>query len=315
MVDPFVLPEPGFHSIAADLYHADPCPAPSLSGSIAIPLVTRSPRHAWYRHTRLNPDAEPFEPSPQMQFGSVCHRLLLGAGPDIEVIDADDWKTKAAREARDAAAALGRLPILGKDQLRATQMAAVASAKLNAALGPGWNDGRAELTMTWREGREWCRGMMDFVSADCSLVLDYKTTGANARPDEIERHFFDMHYHLKAAFYERGLDVLDPGNIGRRRFVFLFQETEPPFECSLIMPGEGGMMVGRKQATYAITRWQHCMAANEWPGYVNTIHRAAMPSWAEQRWLERELNDPHATGATSPDDLMPVYPIHGNKGF
>ena len=43
-------------------YHADPAPEPSLSRSLAHTLLTRSPRHAWQAHPRLNPAWLPDEP-------------------------------------------------------------------------------------------------------------------------------------------------------------------------------------------------------------------------------------------------------------
>lgn len=300
------ITSPGFYRMTADDYHADPCPEPSLSGSIAVPLVHRSPLHAWARHPRLNTEAEPSAPSAQMLFGSVCHRLLLGEGPEIEIIDADSYTTKAAREARDSAIARGRLPVLCGVYDRAEAMTDIARDRLEQALG-GLTGGTAEAVLAWSESGAWCRGMVDWLSGDRRMVFDYKTTSASVRPDEVARQFYDMNYHLKAAFYERGLDVLDPGNTGRRRFIFLFQETEPPYECSLIEPDESGMTVGRKQTTYAIETWQRCLRDNIWPGYGNAIHRAAMPSWMEQRWIEREMADPLATGQLAPGGRVEPY--------
>ena len=43
----------GIHDIPPREYHADPCPAPSLSRSIAKLLVERSPAHAYAAHPRL----------------------------------------------------------------------------------------------------------------------------------------------------------------------------------------------------------------------------------------------------------------------
>lgn len=312
------IQDPGFYTLKAEDYHADPCPEPSLSGSIAIPLIHRSPRHAWWQHPRLNPAAEPFEASAKMDLGSACHKLLLGAGAEIEEIEAENFTTKAAREARDVARAAGRIPMLSKDMQTAHEMVAVAKDRLwNSveAKGPGDESGKAEQTMIWREGAIWCRGMVDWLSVSRRVVVDYKTTGTSARPDDIERHFYDMNYHLKAAFYERGLDVLDRSYIGRRRFLFLFQETDPPYECSLIEPSESGMTIGRKQATYAIRRWQQCMATGQWPGYGSEVYRAAAPQWIERRWLEREMNDDFATGETAPDGRIEPYIEQPQKGW
>lgn len=282
-----------YESMRAEDYHSDPCPTPSLSGSIAIPLINRSPRHAWFAHPRLNPDVVR-EESSRLDLGTVAHALLLGRGSEIEVINADDYKTKLAQSQRDAARAAGRTPVLPGQFERASAMAERARTMFD------FGDGRPEVVMAWQEGDAWCRGMVDWLGSDLLTVLDYKTTSASARPEDAERTLYDMHYHVKAAFYERGLDVLAPAGIGRRTVLFLFQETEPPFECAIIRPSEGGMTIGRKMATFAIQRWQACLAANEWPGYGKGIYNAQIPQWSERRWLDREMTDPLCTGDTAP---------------
>lgn len=305
--------KPGIYSMAADAYHADPVPEASLSGSVAIPLVHRSPRHAWWAHPRLNPDCEA-KHSDRMDLGTVAHALLLGVGGEIVTIDAENYTTKKAREERDAAREAGRTPVLKASYEQAEQMVVKASAFLDNAL-PGWAAGKPEQVMIWREGEAWCRGMVDWLMDDLLTVIDYKTTGTSARPDDVERHLFDMNYHLKAAFYERGLNVLHPEGAGRRRFLFLFQETDAPYECSLVGLSEGAMMIGRKQATYAIRRWQQCIKSGVWPGYGLAPHTASPPPWIEQRWMAREMSDPFATGETAPGEALAVYPVNGNSGF
>lgn len=307
------ITQPGIYTLAADVYHSDPAPEPSLSGSVAVPLVHRSPRHAWWAHPRLNAEAES-KSSDRMDLGTVAHALLLGAGGEVEVIEADNYTTKAAREARDTARAAGKTPVLTGAYEQAEAMAERAREFMGHAV-LGWQDGKPEQSMFWREGEAWCRGMMDWLMNDRLMVIDYKTTGTSARPDDVERHLFDMNYHLKAAFYERGLNVLHPEGTGRRKFVFLFQETDAPYECSLVTLSEGAMMIGRKQATYAIRRWQQCMRSGVWPGYGLSWHTASPPPWIEQRWLAREMSDPFATGATEPGEESPVYPVHGKAGF
>lgn len=119
-----------------------------------------------------------------------------------------------------------------------------------------------------------------------------------------------MNYHFKAAFYERGLDVLKPDGIGRRKFFYVFQEIEVPFECSILQLSEGGLTIGRKQMTYAIEEWQRCMKSNVWPGYNNGVHIAMPPAWIERQWLERETNDTAMTGNTAPDGrVLPHLPV------
>ena len=80
----------------------------------------------------------PPKPLPQFDFGHVAHKFVLGVGSDIEVVHADDWRTKAARDKRDEAHAAGKTPILNADYVTAMAMKqAVSAHPLAAALFDG----------------------------------------------------------------------------------------------------------------------------------------------------------------------------------
>src|SRR5690348_15257594 len=92
----------GLHyNISANDYHADPCPEPSLTQSIAK-LILRSPAHARVAHPRLNPD-QPERDGRRYDVGNIAHRLLLGRGRELEIIPGDDWVAdrKAKAELRE----------------------------------------------------------------------------------------------------------------------------------------------------------------------------------------------------------------------
>lgn len=299
------LLEPGFYKIPAADYHADPCPEPSLSGSVGIPLVERSPKHAREKHPRLNPAYER-EHSNRLDLGTVAHALLFEGGQGLTVIEADNYNKKVHQQARDAAYAENKTPILIGTYEKARKMADIAAQRIEDKFGPIMHpdNGRLECTMIWQESSIWCRGLVDCLPNPLTMTLDYKTT-ENARPDAAEMTLYRLNYHFKAAFYERGLDVLHPAGIGRRKSHFLFQEIDAPFECSFASPSEAGMTIGRKQITFAIETWQRCMAAGEWPGYSRDVHYASPPPWIERRWMDRELSDPLATGALAPSTFPP----------
>src|SRR5262245_46871486 len=96
--------------LSHDAYIGDPCETPSLSTSIAHTLLTRSPLHAWTEHPRLG-NKRP-APTVEMDDGTIIHGLLLESGPQLDVIKADNYRTKAAQELRDAARDAGRVPVL-----------------------------------------------------------------------------------------------------------------------------------------------------------------------------------------------------------
>ena len=108
------ITEPGLYQMPLTDYIADPAPEPSLSSSLAHTLITQTPIHAFMRHPRLNPGA-PREESNKMDIGTIAHGLLLeGDESRIVLIEAEDWRTKEAKEQRDQAYADGKVPLLAK---------------------------------------------------------------------------------------------------------------------------------------------------------------------------------------------------------
>ena len=66
---------PGLHhAIPAKDYHADCCPVPSLSSSIARKLINESPAHAYLAHPKLGKG--PNESTNSLSLGSLVHSLM-----------------------------------------------------------------------------------------------------------------------------------------------------------------------------------------------------------------------------------------------
>lgn len=294
-------------------YHADPAPTPSLTQSLAKLLVDRSPRHAWVAHPRLNPEFERDEAT-KFDIANVAHAYLIGRGKQIAVIHAEDWRTKLAKEAREKAIAEGRLPVLEEQNERAREMADAAVKQLTQmGLGADWNpkSGAGEVVIAWNEaGGYWYRSMIDWLPKDGRIVYDLKTTRASASPEAVRAKLFDDGWDIQAAMHERGLNVLDPSNTGRRKHRFVCIECEPPFALTVNELPEAVMVMGRKRLDMAIARWCACLDVGThleaWPAYGLEINRPEYPDWAEKRVLDREVADDVRRPAPAPQLMPPV---------
>ena len=121
-----LIDQPGFYpGLSHDAYHADPVAVPSLSSSVGKLLIDQTPRHAFMAHPRLNAQHEP-DNDKKFDLGSAVHAMMTRDDRAFAIIPADDYKTKAAREAREVAAATGQIPLLARqhDQARAIARAA-----------------------------------------------------------------------------------------------------------------------------------------------------------------------------------------------
>jgi hypothetical protein len=277
-----------FTDMSAADYHADPCEKPSLSSSIAKYFVSGTPRHAWTAHPKLNPDFEP-KSDDKFDLGTVAHEFILGKGSGFVVLDFDNWQTKAAREAKEAARDCGKTPILLKDFARVDAMAEAAGKHLEAH-GVDLSKNANECVMVWREGAHWCRSMVDSFD-EGGVIYDVKTTDVGLSDASLARLIVNLGYDLSAGFYARGAVATFPQLAGKLRFRWIFIETRPPHELRVIEASAMTMELGARKADFAIKRWSHCMETGEWPGYARRITTLDYPAWAESQWLEYEIAD------------------------
>lgn len=290
-----MISEPGLFEIDADTYHADPAPQPSLNNSTIGPLL-RCPALAREQHPRLNPNYQPKE-STRLDLGSVAHRLLFNAGREIEIIDAADYRTNAAREARDAARSAGKLPVLVDQLTAAHEMVTAAKAQIGQFedLSPQeLSTGKFEVGLFWQDGPVWCRSLIDRLCDDKPVweVWDYKTTETDIDPEGMALgiHVVSMGYDTQCALQERGLVALFPQLAGRIRFRWLFQNTEQPYLISVVEPDPATMTIARKKVDRAIALWAECLK-DGWRGYPAKIMPLRHAEHLANRWLEREIRD------------------------
>jgi hypothetical protein len=296
------IEKPGiYRDVAATDYHTDPCPEPSLSQSIAKILLDQSPLHAFTAHPRLNIDYQA-DQDQKFDLGNVAHLLMLGRGRDLEILPFDDYRKKEAQQTRDAAHAAGKIAILEHQFDRAMQMQDAAQNQLGKhedrdAFNIG--QGSAEAMICWQEDGIWLRSLVDYMKHDFCTVDDYKTTGMSVAPHVMGLRAEAAGWHVQAAFIERGLDVLDPDNLGRRQFRFIAQETDKPYALTVMHMDEHWLTMGRKQVETAISIWKTCIRSGKWPGYTARSIVPEFPGYREKLWLDRE-----ASGEFDPSVLM-----------
>ena len=265
-------------------YHADPCPTPSLSASIAHVLLSQSPRHAWTAHPRLNPAYAP-EESEAFDLGTAAHAYLLEGETGFVIVEAPDWRTKLAREARDLARAEGKTPLLAHRWADVQAMATAAREQLGSHPAPEpLGGGDPEQTLLWHEGDMWCRARLDWLHEDLRTIDDYKTTATSAHPAVWSRSLFASGYDIQAAMYLRGVKAVFGATA---EFRFVVQETTPPYALSVIGLDPEALALGAAKVGRAIALWRECVTTNTWPAYPTRTCYAEAPPWAAAQWLER----------------------------
>jgi hypothetical protein len=197
--------KPGILAVSADQYHADALTdEPTLSATIARILVSKTPAHAWERHPKLNLNYRR-EESERFDIGTCAHALFLEGRQVVEVVGFGDWRSKAAKEARELARAHGRIPLLATQWDEVTAMVAAVKTRLGKfdVTPPLFDDGQPEQTLLWEEDGVFCRARPDWIRNDFTAVDDLKTVGRSADPEYQSRALFASGLDVQASLSAR----------------------------------------------------------------------------------------------------------------
>lgn len=199
------ISKPGIYSgISLDDYHgrADLLDGPSVSKSPLkhmLPAHGGSPKAFWGRW-KYNPNHIDESTSPALDFGKAVHCLLLGDEKfsDKFVVRPEnypDYKTKAARDWRDAAVKDGKT-VVTDEQIETIRRIATDAADY-PLIKVGILNGDIEQTMCWKDEETgiWLKARPDAISAD-GIYADLKTAG-KFDEDFLERQVFDAGYYLQ----------------------------------------------------------------------------------------------------------------------
>lgn len=309
-----LVPGPGLYRMPAEVYHGDPAPQPSLSSSIAKILVSQSPEHAFVAHHRLSQTVEDEkDPTRPKEIGTVVHKLILGQGRDVVVIDGDDYRTAYAKSERKLAYQENKAPILRADMDKVEAMVAIALKRLAGIEDcDGFQGAPSEIVgIIQDKSGAWLRIMMDrFEDRGTSAIIwDVKTGEQSAAPQELARRIQSMNMELQRAFYVYVVERLLPRLAGRVTFRWVFIENEFPHAVTVAEMDATGAEIGVRKVSAAIGLWNRSIAASKWPGYPSKILRVDYPEWAEARWLEREERDPGLAGVPYDLSTSPNRPL------
>jgi hypothetical protein len=263
---------PGLHYTLTDLeYHAD---TDWLSSS-GVRELLKPGGPARFRYQLDNGS----EHKSYFDEGHAAHAEVLGTGLEVVEVKADDWRTKAAREARDAAYAEGKVPLLtaGVEMVRGMGEVVRNTPEVAQLLDGGFPEVSAYAidASTWTK----IRARPDYMKQRPDglwTVVDYKTT-ADASPRAFAKSAAKYGYPIQESVYRRVLRAL---GIEVAEFIFLAQEKTPPYLMSLHINDGWDVELADRLVDRGIETFAECTATDEWPGYGTDINVMRMPQWA-----------------------------------
>lgn len=281
-----IINKPGCYDLPEDVYHSDPCETPSLSAGM-INQILLAPKKCWHASSRLNPNWEEPDDGGKFSIGTVTHIIHLEPHEfdrKVIVVDAADWRSKAAKESRADAKKSGMTAILKHqmDQIREAREAFQA----NAFTRDAWKNGKTEQSLIWLHPtlKIWCRSRPDFISDALTHLIDHKAT-ADANPERFGKHAYDLGYYRRAAFYLDGAECV----FGKRpaHYWFLNQETKAPYLTSVVELDESALEAGRLENEKAAILFVRCLEKDDWFGYrhrdqldKDLAFKVGLPNWS-----------------------------------
>jgi hypothetical protein len=254
--------------IIRDLPSAEYHARPELSSSGARTILKSPARFDWERKHPVFKDV--------YDFGSAAHAIVLGDESTLIVeVAADDWRTKAAREAKDEARALGRVPLLTKELTVVRDMAdAIRKHPVAAALLT--RPGESEVSVVWDDRRARFDRLPEVTPGRRPIATDYKTA-VDASEAAFMKSVADYGYHQQDDWYT---DALRAMGLDDAAFVFVVQEKTAPYLVNVIELDVEAKRIGHERNARAIDLWRECTATDTWPGYGDDVKTIGLPRWA-----------------------------------
>lgn len=274
-------------NMPSSVYHDDPCPADSLSSTVARAMVINGCALAGRDYQGARSKAK--------DTGNVLHSLILGAdGRNIEIIEHDSYRTNKAKAARDEALAAGQIPVKRHDVEAFNDSADMITESLHDAgldlyHSPN-DDAYSELTILHKRemqhGPIWIRTRLDHVKFYRGGIVAYdlktRSKSAAAHPDKVTVDIAHSGYDVQAAAYVGALAAAFPDYDGHITWYWVYAETCSPWLVSV--SGMGGIYKARglRKWNEACEMWATGVHKGIWPGYH---HYDQLP---EPRWVEAQ---------------------------
>ncbi|MCK2219755.1 PD-(D/E)XK nuclease-like domain-containing protein [Actinomadura sp. ATCC 31491] len=275
-----------YDHIDEDTYHSDPVPGGSLSSSGAR-LLLQPGGPAKYRWQADNPPG----PKKVFELGSAAHKLVLGAGPELVRIDADEWRTNKIKAEVAEVRERGAIPLKPADW---DQIHGMANAiRRHPLAGPLFDpaNGEPEKTFIWQDPDTgvWRRSRLDWVpyrTAGRFVVADYKTT-TDASPHAAAKAIANHGYFMQDPWYRDAVTAagLDDDPL----FAFCFQEKTPPYLINVVALDPSDVETGRERNRRALDLYATCAATGIWPGYGDEIAPIILPRWTTDAWSATDV--------------------------
>lgn len=228
----------------------------------------------------------PEPPTPAMVFGTLAHLALLEPSNFVERFtfapEGIDRRTKAGKALwAEFVENIGDRTVVTKEDW--TKACLMADKVNEIDLARKLLCGEHERVFRWTDETtgEECKIRVDSIRmvGDVPVIVDYKTT-TDASFDFFARKCVNMGYDFQGGMYTEGVEIASGM---KPRYVFIVQETEPPFAVNILEADADFIQRGRDLFRELLGIYHECKTTNNWYGYLGAeavIGRLSLPPWA-----------------------------------
>lgn len=246
---------------------------PELSSTEAR-LLLQSP--AKYRWRKDNPPL--IDDSPKFDIGKAVHAKVLGQGAEVVIVEAEDWRSKTARDARQEARDAGKAPLLTREFEAVNAMAesVLAHPTARALLA---QPGDTEVSVFADVDSVPVRARFDFLpdaTDKRTVAVDLKTC-MDASKRGFESSVAKYEYAVQRAWYIDAYETVTGQT--DTEMIFVAVEKEPPYLVAVHQLPVTWAERGHEMSIRARKTWAECTAAGDWPGYPEAVQVLDEPMW------------------------------------
>ncbi|WGH87070.1 PD-(D/E)XK nuclease-like domain-containing protein [Auritidibacter ignavus] len=260
------------HNLPAEEYFANPAFGSTSIRYLSDPEISLQEVKHLLEHD---------EHKKEYDVGTLAHALILEGSMDhlIVEVDANDYRTKAAREARDAAYAANKIPVNNAEW--ATMMEPIhgmqAAVYHHDIARDLLTDHAPEVSLFWEQSGVPMKARIDALHEGRKLAVDLKTV-RSARPNDFKRQISDLAYYVQASHYLNGLETVTGDKYD---WLFVAVEKSEPHVVSVHRMSPDALTEGSIRIGHAIDRYK---AAQErgWTGY-EAIFTQELTPWESMK--------------------------------
>jgi hypothetical protein len=274
---PDPITEPGIYEMDNETYHSHRY---ALSSSGARTIITSSPAHFRYEQDHPQPVKKVWD------IGNAAHKLVLGNGPELRLVDYARWDSNDAKAEVAEARAAGAIPLKRGEYEQVHEMADALRRHPLASLLFDPEHGTPEQSLFWRDEKTGVmrRARLDWLPNPRTgrlIIPDYKTC-VSAHPDKLQRVIEDLGYHQQDDTYRSACHALGIADADAA-FVFVCQEKTAPYVITVVEVNANARRIGAARNRRALEVFARCTATGYWPAYSDDVVSVALPPWAETR--------------------------------